>query len=164
MLFWIQARLLSNLLYYPSGEQLLCLLKANLSTLMNHFLPLSCVLFHWFLHAFLWDETTILPPFKHFWQPKYLAQSSTESPFLAGWRSITLPLEHKVWSAWSHCLCQTWAKKANTEICSSGGWEGRWVSHQPNFIMVRGFCSALQKYRTQENIKKKTSLTGLCTS
>ena len=33
MLFWILARLLSNLLYYPSGEQLFCLLKANLSTL-----------------------------------------------------------------------------------------------------------------------------------
>lgn len=33
MLFWILARLLSNLLYYLSGEQLVCLLKANLSTL-----------------------------------------------------------------------------------------------------------------------------------
>lgn len=33
ILFWTQPRLLSNLLYYPSGEQLLCLLKANLSIL-----------------------------------------------------------------------------------------------------------------------------------
>lgn len=33
MLLWILARLLSNFQYYPSGEQLVYLLKANLSTL-----------------------------------------------------------------------------------------------------------------------------------
>lgn len=123
--------------------------------LMNQFLPLSCVLFHWLLRAFLWEETTILPPFKHFWQPKSSAQGGTESPLLAGWRFITLPREHNVWSAESHCLCQTGAKKANTENCSSGGWEGRWVSHQPNSSMAQCFCSDLQKYKPQENIKKK---------
>lgn len=44
MLFWILARLLSNLLYYPSGEQLVCLLKANLSTL-NELLLASVLCF-----------------------------------------------------------------------------------------------------------------------
>lgn len=132
--------------------------------LMNQFLPLSCVLFHWLLRAFLWEETTILPPFKHFWQPKSSAQGGTESP-LAGRMKI-----RNITSGAQRVKCRitlplpNWSKKGKHRKLQLRRMR-REVS-QPPAQLQHGtvFLFSCTEIQTTREYKEKASLTGLCTS
>lgn len=150
MLFWILARLLSNLLL--SLWRAVCLLKANLSTLNESLLAsVLCFISLVSTYTFMrWNDHLTT-----------LQTLLTTKEFSPGWRWIQIHGRikiHNIVSGLQSVKCitalslpnlnKTWKQKIAAQE------DEKWVSHHPNFITIQCFCSALQKYKTQENMKK----------